>query len=81
MADRWPAMLTKQTAMAYLDLSEAAFAREIASGRLPDGIQFGGKPHWYKDALDKALAVIAGERPEDEAITRFRERIARKRVA
>lgn len=27
----WPAMLSKKTALAYLELSEAAFAREIAA--------------------------------------------------
>jgi len=61
MADRWPSMMTKRTALAYLDLGETAFEREIAEGRLPDGVLFGGRLHWYRDALDKALAVIAGE--------------------
>lgn len=77
----WPGMMTKRTALAYLDLTEVQFAREIAAGRLPDSVLFGDKPHWYKEALDKALAVIAGERAPDEAITKFRERIARKRAA
>lgn len=81
MSDRWPAMLTKKTAMAYLDLPETAFEREIAAGRIPDGVMFGGKLHWYKAALDKALAVIAGEAAPEEAIERFRQRIARKRAA
>jgi len=60
-AHGWPMMLSKKTALAYLDISEAAFAREIAAGRLPDAVMFGGREHWYKDALDKALALIAGE--------------------
>lgn len=57
----WPAMMRKQTALRYLDLSEAAFEREIAQGRLPVGVLFGGRPHWRKESLDKALAVIAGD--------------------
>lgn len=72
-APHWPAMMRKQTAISYCDLSEAAFEREIAAGRLPDGILFGGKPHWYKAALDKALAVIAGE-ASDGHRSRFEER-------
>lgn len=71
---RWPAMMRRQTAVEYLDVSDAAFEREIAAGRLPDGIMFGGKPHWRKDVLDKALAVIAGEMPVDAHIARFEER-------
>ena len=70
----WPAMMVRKNALAYLDLSEAAFEREIASGRIPDGVMFGGKPHWYKAALDKALAVIAGEAPSADHIARFEER-------
>jgi len=81
MADRWPQMMTKKTALAYLDIGETAFDREIAAARLPDGVLFGGRLHWYRDALDKALAVIAGEMPEDAAIARFRERIAKKKAA
>jgi len=77
----WPAMLSKRTALQYLDLTEAEFEREIAAGRLPDGVLFGSKVHWYKAALDAALAVIAGERPEDEAIAKFRQRIAKKKAA
>lgn len=73
-APHWPAMLSKRTALAYLDLSETAFEKEIAAGRLPDGVMFGGKPHWYKAALDKALAVIAGESHTDSHRTRFEER-------
>lgn len=73
MSDRWPAMMSRKSALAYLDLSDAAFEREIAANRIPDGVMFGGKPHWYKAALDKALAVIAGE-VSDSHRARFEER-------
>ena len=70
---QWPAMMSRKTALAYLDIGEAAFEREIASGRIPDGVLFGGRPHWYRAALDAALAVIAGEVSSDHR-TRFEER-------
>lgn len=76
----WPQMMRKQTAMAYLDLSEPEFVREIAAGRIPDGVLFGGKPRWYRAALDKALAVIAGDVVDDHK-RRFEERLNGKKAA
>ena len=73
MSARWPAMMTRKTAMEYLDLSDAAFEREIAAGRIPAGVLFGGRPHWRKDAIDKALAIIAGEATTAH-LSRFEER-------
>lgn len=70
---RWPEMMVRKTALEYLDVGETAFEREIAAGRLPDGVMFGGRMHWRKTALDKALAVIAGEAAQDH-LTRFEER-------
>lgn len=58
---RWPAMMRRKTAAEYLDMSEVAFEREIASGRLPSGILLGGRLHWRRDALDKALDHATGE--------------------
>jgi LPS sulfotransferase NodH len=73
ISPRWPALMTRKTAVEYLDVSEAAFEREIAAGRIPDGVMFGSKPHWRKDALDKALAMIAGE-VTPSYMARFEER-------
>jgi len=70
---RWPAMMSRKTAVEYCDVSDAAFEREIAAGRIPEGTMFGGKPHWRKDVLDKALAIVAGEMTLDH-IARFEER-------
>lgn len=78
---RWPAMMARKTAVEYLDISEAAFEREIAAGRLPDGVLFGGKPHWRKDVLDKALAVITGETPPDDFVARFYEKYSDQAAA
>tara|TARA_B100000678_G_scaffold249255_1_gene223510 strand:+ start:375 stop:584 length:210 start_codon:yes stop_codon:yes gene_type:complete len=54
-------MMKVDTASAYCDLSRAAFLREVASGRLPSPVNLGGRDHWFKPALDKALAILAGE--------------------
>lgn len=56
----WPAMMLRKTAAAYCDLSEVAFEREVNALRLPAPILFGGRPHWYRIALDKDLERIAG---------------------
>lgn len=73
MTARWPGMMSRKTAVEYLDVSDAAFEREIAAGRIPEAIQFGGRPHWRKEALDKAMAIISGEVVKDHLI-RFEER-------
>jgi len=75
----WPLMLKRAMAAAYLDMSEASFEREIAQGRLPDGVMLGGRAHWYRPALDKAIALIAGEGehdPEAEFWERFGDKAA-----
>ena len=57
---RWPEMMTRQTAAQYCDMSVPSFEREIVAGRLPAGVTFGNREHWYKPALDDCLARIAG---------------------
>lgn len=61
MGQRWPGMMKRATAAEYCDMSEAAFEREVAAGRIPPAISFGGRPHWHKEALDKALTFLTGE--------------------
>jgi hypothetical protein len=70
--------MRRKTAAAYLDLAEAAFEREVAIGVLPPSFLLGGKPHWRKEALDKALAIIAGDDQVPEHIRRFEERHAKQ---
>lgn len=62
---RWPAMMRRKTAAEFCDLSEAAFMREVAAGRLPPPAMLGGTEHWRTEALNKALAVLCGEREDD----------------
>ena len=61
MTARWPAMMRRKTAAEYLDMTEAAFVREVMAGRLPGGTTLGGREHWLRAALDKALSRLAGD--------------------
>jgi len=56
----WPAMMLRKTAAAYLDLSEAAFEREVSSGTLPMPVILGNKPHWHREQIDAMLADLSG---------------------
>lgn len=60
MSERWPQAMKRKTAAEYVDLSEAAFEREVLAGKLPQPILLGGRDHWYREALDRALAHLAG---------------------
>lgn len=60
-----PRMMTRARASHYCDLSEQAFEREIAAGRLPPPIKLGGRDHWSRVSLDESLAQIAGEAAND----------------
>lgn len=58
-------MMKVDTAAQYCDLSRAAFVGEVAAGRLPSPVNLGGRDHWFRPALDKALAAIAGDMPDE----------------
>lgn len=62
-------MMLRKTAVQYCDISDAQFGREVMDRRLPQPVLFGGKEHWHRASLDRALAVIAGE----ESVSRWRE--------
>jgi hypothetical protein len=49
------------TAAQYCDLSRSAFLGEVAAGRLPSPVNLGGRDHWLQPALERALAIMAGE--------------------
>lgn len=74
MTARWPATMKRKTAAEYLDMSEAAFEREIVAGRLPAGIMFGGREHWRKDAIDAALDRLSGAADEPDYLKEWREK-------
>ena len=66
MSARWPQAMKRKTAAAYVDMSESAFTREVDAGRLPAPVVLGGREHWSKPALDRALAILAGDAPMPE---------------
>ena len=78
MSDKWPALMLKKTALAYLDMGERAFEAEIASGRFPHPVLVGGRQHWRKDAIDRAISILGGEHMPDH-IREFEEKIAARR--
>jgi len=61
----WPAMMRRNLAASYCDLSVAEFEREVLSGTLPAPVMLGSREHWSKAKLDKALAVLAGDEQKD----------------
>jgi len=73
MAD-WPRAMKRATAAAYLDLSEAAFEREVASGRLPLPVKLGGRDHWNRSAIDEAIDRLNGPTDTPDWRQRARER-------
>lgn len=54
-----PRMMTRARAAHYVDLSEAEFEREVASGRLPASVMLGKRPHWSRVDLDRHLDRLA----------------------
>ena len=61
VVNAWPRMMKRATAAAYCDLSEPAFLREVACGRLPEPVTLGGSEHWSQRLLDDSLARLTGE--------------------
>ena len=56
-----PLLMKRKTAAAYCDMAEAAFERAVAIGDLPNPVLIGSKSYWYRVAIDKAVAVLAGD--------------------
>lgn len=74
----WPAMMKRNTLAAYLDMSEAAVEREVASGRLPIPVKFGGRDHWNRTAVDEALARLNAPADVPDYRQKLRQRYAQK---
>lgn len=69
--NRWPRLMKRKTAAEYCDLTEQAFEREVIAGRLPSSVQFGGREHWDKAALDAAINLLTGGGGVPEYIKEF----------
>lgn len=74
MTARWPRLMKRKTAAEYCDLTEQAFERELLAGRLPAAVQFGGRDHWDKAALDAAISMLTGEGDVPDYRRELRER-------
>lgn len=59
--ERWPALMTRATAAAYLDGSEATLERQAAAGTLPAPLMFDGEQMWRRTEIDEALARLRSE--------------------
>lgn len=55
----WPQAMRRKLAAQYVDLSEAAFEREINAGRLPAPVIMDKKERWLRPSLDKALEHLS----------------------
>lgn len=71
--------MRKATASAYLDMSPSAFANEVARGRLPKPVSFGGSDHWYKPAIDDAIDLLVGNVRPDRIESYINYDVPRKR--
>ncbi|MDE1915003.1 MAG: hypothetical protein KGJ57_05040 [Sphingomonadales bacterium] len=74
-------MMKRATAAAYLDMSEAAFEREIISGRMPGPVKFGGRDHWKRSAIDACLERLTGDDSVPDYRRELREKCAKARDA
>lgn len=60
-APGWPRMMKQGTAALYCDLKVAEFEREVAAGRLPLPVIFGGSEHWCRAAIDEMLNRLTND--------------------
>lgn len=65
MSARWPRLLKLKAAAEYVDMTPAAFEREVAAGRFPQAVSVGAREHWDRKALDRAIDNLTGEAASD----------------
>lgn len=61
----WPAMMKRDTAARYCDMSAAEFERAIADGTIPLPIRFGDRERWSRAQLDRYISNAMGESTSD----------------
>ena len=74
----WPALLKRPTLAKYLEVSLPSLEKELAAGRLPRPIMFGGTLHWRKTDVDEAISVRALD-PAADARKQFEENLDKLR--
>lgn len=73
MTARWPRLLKLKSAAEYVEMTPAAFEREVAAGRFPQAVSVGAREHWDRRALDRAIDNLVGE-----PLTDYHARLAAK---
>lgn len=61
LINNWPSMMRRKTAAAYLDLSIAAFEREVIVGIIPQPVMLGGRESWSRKQIGDAMSRLTGE--------------------
>lgn len=61
----WPAIMRRDTAARYCDMSAAEFERAIADGIIPMPIRFGERERWSRSMLDRYISSATGESAPD----------------
>lgn len=61
----WPRMMRRETAASYVDLSLAAFEREVTAGNLPMPVMLGSRSLWSRAQIDEAVDRVTGETARD----------------
>lgn len=56
----WPAMLRRDLAMAYVDLTSAKFEAAMLAGEIPYPIMVGGQERWSRQQMDEYLEKLTG---------------------
>lgn len=74
MSERWPRLMKLANAAAYCDMTVGAFEREVLAGRLPAARVIGGKDHWDKAAIDRAIDILMGNSDTPDYRRKLRER-------
>lgn len=66
--------MKRATAASYVDMAPATFDSECALGQLPPPRAIGGKDHWDRDALDKAIDALMGNGDQPEWLKQFEKK-------
>jgi hypothetical protein len=56
----WPALLRRDKAIAYVDLTSAKFEAAMVAGEIPCPILVGGQERWSRAQIDEYLERLTG---------------------
>lgn len=60
----WPQAMGIKKACEYLDIGETKFREMLKVGDLPEEFPLGGRPHWHRAELDKAIKTLSRRKRE-----------------